>query len=155
MNIKFILNKSVTGFTSFIRHYFDPCLAAGNCTQFTDDIGNAVTNFEQLVPSLRQIFICILQSGLKLSPEQCEIAADTMKFLENNIRAEGISPEKSKSTKFLDKFKVPKTTKQVKHLIGFTQFLNYIPNLGEKLMSFYKLPKKDAVIETIEEQVKA
>ena len=150
------LNKSVTGFSSFIRHYLDPCLASGNCTQFMDDIGNSVTNFEQLVPSLREIFTCIRQSGLRLSPEKCEIATDTMKCLGNNISAEGISPEKSKITKFLDKFKMPKTTKQVKRLIGFTQFFrNYIPNLGEKLMSFYKLLKKDAVIETTEEHVKA
>ena len=150
------LNKSVTGFSSFIRHYLDPCLASGNFTQFMDDIGNAVTNFEQLVPSLREIFICIRQSGLKLSPEKCEIATDTMIFLGNNISAEGISPEKAKITKFFDKFKMPKTTKQVNLLIGFTQFFrNYIPNLGEKLMSFYKLLKKDAVIETTEEHVKA
>ena len=85
-----------------------------------DDFGNAVTNFEQLVPSLREIFICIRQSGLKLSPEKCEIASDTMKFLENNISAEGISPENYKTTKFLAKFKMPKTTKQIKRLICFT-----------------------------------
>ena len=36
------LNKSLTGFSSFIRHYLDPCLASGNCTQFMDDFGNAV-----------------------------------------------------------------------------------------------------------------
>ena len=40
-----VLNKSVTGFSSFIRHYLDPCLASGNFTQFMDDIGNAVTSF--------------------------------------------------------------------------------------------------------------
>ena len=51
---------------------------------------------------------------------------------------------------------MPKTTNQLKQLIGFTQFfLNYIPNLSEKLMSFYKLLKKDAVIETTEEHIKA
>ena len=51
---------------------------------------------------------------------------------------------------------MPKTTKQVKRLIGFTQFFRkYNPNLGEKLMSFCKLLKKDAVIETNEEHVKA
>ena len=51
---------------------------------------------------------------------------------------------------------MPKTTKQVKRLIGFTQFFrNFIPNLGEKLMSFYKLLKKDSVIETTEKHVKA
>ena len=79
-----------------------------------------------------------------------------MKFLGINISAEGISPEKSKITKFLDKLKMPKTTKQVKRLIGFTQFFrNNIPNLGEKLMSFYKLLKKDELIETTEEHLKA
>ena len=120
-----------------------------------DDIGNAVTNFEQLVPSSREIFICIRQWGLKPSPEKCETATDTMKFLGNNFSGEGISPEKSKITKFLDEFKMPKTTKQVKRLIGFTHFFRiYIPNLVEKLMSFYNL-KKDADIETTEEHVKA
>ena len=40
--------------------------------------------------------------------------------------------------------------------MGFTQFFrNYIPNLGKKLMSFYKLLKKDAIIQTTEEHVKA
>ena len=51
---------------------------------------------------------------------------------------------------------MPKTTKQVKRLIGFTQFFrNYIPNLEAKLMSFYKLLKKNAVIETTVEHAKA
>ena len=44
------LNKSVTGFSSFIRDHFDPCLASGNCTLSLVDIENTVTNFEQLVP---------------------------------------------------------------------------------------------------------
>ena len=46
------LSKSVTGFRSFIRHYLDPCLAADLCTQFMDDIGSAVNNFDQLIPTL-------------------------------------------------------------------------------------------------------
>ena len=51
---------------------------------------------------------------------------------------------------------MPKTTKQVKQLIGFMQFsCNYLPNLAEKLRSFYKLLKKDAVIETTEEHAEA
>ena len=58
------LSKSVTGFRFFRRNY-----CSGNCTQFMDHIGNAVTNFAQLVPPLREIFVCIRQSGLKLSPE--------------------------------------------------------------------------------------
>ena len=36
------LNKSVTGFGSFVIHYLDPCLAANVCTQFMDDIAAGV-----------------------------------------------------------------------------------------------------------------
>ena len=51
------LNNSVTGFSSFIRHYFYRCLASGNCTRFMDDIGNAATNFEQLVQIYRKFHL--------------------------------------------------------------------------------------------------
>ena len=54
------------------------------------------------------------------------------------------------------KLKCRKRQKQVKRLIGFTQFFrNSTPNQGVKLMSFYKLLKKDAVIETTKEPVNA
>ena len=145
------LNKSVTGFSSFIRHYLDPCLAADVCTQFMDDIGCAVSNFQELLPTLRKIFDCIRRSGLKLAPEKCEIACKSMKFLGNIINSSGISPEAAKISKFLNTIKMPQTTKQVKRLIGFVQFFkNYIPNLGEKLIPFYQLLKKDAKIQPSE-----
>ena len=64
------LSKSVTGFISIIRHYLDPCLAAGICTQFMDDIGSAVIEISQLLPNLRKIFDCIRRSGMKLSTKK-------------------------------------------------------------------------------------
>ena len=145
------LSKSVTGFSSFIRHYLDPCLAAGICTQFMDDIGSAVTEFSQLLPSLRKIFDCVRRSGLKLSPEKCEIASQSIKFLGSTFTNEGISPQAEKIRKFLKKITMPRTTKQVKRLIGFAQFFrNFIPNLGEKLISFYQLLRKGADFEAKE-----
>ena len=43
---------------------------------------------------------------------------------------------------------MPRTTKQVKRLIGFAQFFrNFIPNLGEKLIPFYQLLRKGADFE--------
>ena len=48
--------------------------------------------------------------------------------------------------KFVSKLRIPKTTKQVKRLIGFVQhYRDFIPNLGEKFLPFYKLLKKDTV----------
>ena len=112
-----------------------------------NDIGNAETNIVQLVLSLREIFICIRQSGLQLSTDKYEIATNTMKFFGDNISAERISPEKTKITETLDNFKMPKTTKQKKRLIGFTQFFhNYIFNLVETVSSFYMLLKTTIVL---------
>ena len=56
------LSKSVTGFSSFIRHYLDPCQAANICTQYMDDNSSAVKNFDELIPNLRKIFECIRKS---------------------------------------------------------------------------------------------
>ena len=39
------------------------------------------------------------KSGLKLSPEKCEIAASSIKFLGNTITEEGISPQSEKNRK--------------------------------------------------------
>ena len=62
-----------------------------------DDIGCAVNKYEDLIPNLR-IFDCLWRSGLKLSPEKCDIATNSMKFLGNVIRSKGISPQSEKIT---------------------------------------------------------
>ena len=149
------LSKSVTGFSSFIRHYLDPCLAADLCTQFMDDIGNAVNNYEEQIPTLKKIFECIRKSGLKLSPKKCKIGTQRMKFLGNVVTPQGVTPEEAKISAFLSKIKMPRTKKQVKRLIGFVQFFrNYMPSLGEKLIPFYKLLKKQIDFEITEDHHK-
>ena len=50
---------------------------------------------------------------------------------------------------------MPKTIKQVKRLIGFSQFFrNYMPELGTKLMPFYYLLMKDRELVTTEKHRK-
>ena len=150
------LSKSVTGISSFIRHYLDGWLAAGLCTKFMDDIGSAVSSFEKLIPALDAIFTAIRRSGLKVVPEKCEIATASMQFLGNVISENGSNPQSEKFTKFLAKIRLPRTVKQVKRLIGFVQFFrNFIPNLGTKLIPFYKLLKKEAKLEVDETHVEA
>ena len=117
------LSKSVTGFSSLIRHYLDGCLAAGLCTQFMDVIGSAVSSFEELIPALDAIFAAIRRSGLKLVPEKCKIATASMQFLGNVICENGITPESEKITKFLNRIRLPRTVKQVKNvLLGLSSF---------------------------------
>ena len=87
------LNKSVTGFSSFVRSYLDSCLAANLCTRFMDDIGCRVETFEQMVPTLRQIFDCLRKSGLRLTPQKCEFGITSIKFPGNTITPKGLTPE--------------------------------------------------------------
>ena len=64
------LNESMI---SFVRSYLDSCLAAKLCTLFMDDIGCGVETFEQMIPTLPQLFDCLRKSGLRLTPHKCEI----------------------------------------------------------------------------------
>ena len=70
-----------------------------------------------------------------------------MTFLRNTITSEGISPNKSKITDCLDTLKPPKTIKQIRLFIGFFQFFHsFFPKLGEKLLPFYQLLRKESDI---------
>ena len=150
------LNRAVTGFSAFVRNYLEPCLSANICTQFMDDVGCGIDSPEQLLPYLRQIFQRLRRSGLKLSPEKCIFGSEQVDFLGNVTTKEGIKPEKEKIEKFLRTLEVPKSVKQVKRLIGILQFFrNFIPNLNEHLMPFYKLLRKNVSFELTEEILNA
>ena len=138
------LNKSVTGFSSFVRSYLDSCLAANLCTQFMDDIGCGVETFEQMVPTLRQILDCLRKSGLRFTPHKCEFGMPSINFLGNKITPKGLQLENEKIQKFLNTIKLPTTVKQVKRLVGFTLFFrSFLPNQSQNLMTRYKLLRKD------------
>ena len=149
------LNKSVTGFSSFVKH-LDKCLAANVCTQFMDDIAMGVNNFDEMIPALTKIFDCLRASGLKLSAHKCEFGTTKIHYLGSTITPKGISPEADKINKFLEKIRMPETVKQVKRLIGFVQFFrSFMPNLGQKLLPFYKLLRKDVEFKTTKEHNEA
>ena len=140
------LNKSVTGFSSFVKHYLDPCLAANVCTQFMDDIAAGMNNFDEMIPALRKIFDSLRESGLKLSAHKCEFGTTKIVYLFSTITPKGISPESAKIEKFLGQIRMPTTVKQVKRLIGFVHFFrNFIPNPGQKLLPCYKLLRKENI----------
>ena len=139
------LSRSVTSFSSFMRKYLDPCIAAGRCFQYVDDVGSAANNVDELVDNLEEIFKCIARSGLKLTMKKCEFGLAKINFLGNTITEQGITPNKEKVEAFLATMKMPKNPKQVKRLIGFLQFFRaFLPNLSLTLIPFYQLLKKGA-----------
>ena len=140
------LNKSVTGFSSFVKHYLDPWLAANVCTQIMDDIAAGVKNFDEMIPALRKIFDCLRESGLKFSAHKFEFGTTKIDYLCSTITPKGLSPKSTKIEKFLGQIRMPNTVKQKKRLIGFVQhFRSFILNLAQKLLPFDKLLRKKNV----------
>ena len=148
------LNRSVTGFSAFLRIYLEPCLSANVRTQFMNYNGCGVESVEQLIPFLRLIFNCLRKSRLKVSLEKCVFGSEKVSFLGIVITIEGLQPEKEKIQKFLKTLEIQKSVKQVKRLIGFLQFINsFIPNLNELLIPFYE-PQRKIVLFEITDQIK-
>ena len=94
------LNRSVSSFSSFMRKYLDPCIAADRCFQYVDDLGTASHTVPEMISYLEEILKCINHSGLKLSMSKCEIGVEKIAFLGNSITCQGISPNREKVMKF-------------------------------------------------------
>jgi hypothetical protein len=134
------LSRSVSAFSSFMRQYLDPCIAADKCFQYVDDLGSGAMTVPELLSNVRSIFGCIRTSGLKLSIDKCQFGLEKINFLGNNITSHGISPNNVKVELFLATLKMPQTQKQTKRRIGFLPFFRaFLPNLAHKLLPFYKL----------------
>ena len=109
-----------------------------------DDIGCGVENFEQMIPTLRQIFDSLRKSGLRLRAHNCEFGMSSINILGNTITPKGLKPETEKVEKLLKAIKLPPTVRQVKRLVGFGLFFrSFPPNLAKYLMPWYKLLRRD------------
>ena len=146
------LSRSVSAFSSFMRQNLDPVITADKCFQYVDDIGIGAYDTEDMLEKLEAVFKCIRESGMKLATDKCAFGLAEIQFLGNTITSEGLTPIRQKITTFLNSFKMPKTVKQIKRMIGFFMFYKaFIPELADKLLPFYKLLKKDSDLKTTEE----
>ena len=150
------INKSLTRFSSFVRSFLHSCLAANLCTQFMDDIGCEVETFEQMIPTLRQRFDCLRNSGLLLTPDKCEFGMTSINFLGNTITPRGLIPGTEKIEKFLKTIKLAATVRQVKRLVGFVLFFrSFLAILAQNLMPWYKFLRKDVEFELQDDHLKS
>ena len=124
------LNKSVTGFGTFVKHYLDRCLVANVCKHVVDDTAAGVKNFDEMIPALRKFSDCRRESGLKISAHRCKYWTTKIDYSGSRITPQGNSHESANIKNLLRQIRMPNT---VKRLIGFVQFFrNFIPNLGRK-----------------------
>ena len=89
---------------------------------------------------------------MKLATDKCAFGLQEIQFLWNKITSEGLTPIKPKIATFLRTFKMPKSVKQTKRMIGFFNFDEaFIPERGEKLLPFNRLLKIKTDFEINEE----
>ena len=146
------LSRSVSAFSSFMRQNLDPVITADKFFQYVDDIGVGAQDLPDMLEKLSAVFTCIRESGMKLATDKCAFGLKEIQFLGNTITSEGLTPIKQKIATFLRTFKMPKNVKQTKRMIDFFNFYKaFIPELGEKLLPFYRLLKKETDFEINEE----
>ena len=96
-------SRSVLAFSSLMCECLHPVVKADQCAQCLDDIGFAAKNATNLNRNIRAVFKCILQAGLKLAIENCQLGVRQVDFLERTISPERISPQALKINYFLDR----------------------------------------------------
>ena len=131
------LSRSVSAFSSFMRAYLDPVVKADHCAQYVDDFGIAANNATDLTRSIRAVFKCNRQAGLKLKIEKGHFGVRQVEFLGRTISSEGISLQTHKIQNFLNKLRFPKSKKALRRYLGFViYYRNYFPRMAENLTHF-------------------
>ena len=126
----------------FVKHHLDPCLAANVRTHFMD-IAAGVENSDEIMPALRKVFDCLRQSGMKLSTHKCELGTTKIDYLGSTITPRVISPTSATIDKLVEQIRLPNTVKKVKRLRFVLFFRYFIPKLGQKLLPFCRILRKE------------
>jgi hypothetical protein len=78
-------------------------------------------NFEEHLLALKKIFSRLQEANLSLKPTKCEFGKGKLRFLGHIVSDKGIDPVEEK-VKIMEKFKIPKTVKEVRQFLGMTGY---------------------------------
>ena len=105
------LSRSLSAFSSFMREYLDRASKADQCAQYVDDTGIAANDTKHLCISIKTVFECFRNAGLKLSISKCHFRVKQVDFLGRTITPNGVTSQAAKVTDFLSKLRFPKSKK--------------------------------------------
>ena len=135
-----------------MRQNLDPVITAEKCFQYVEDIGVAAHDLQDMLEKLSAVSTCIRESGTKLATDKSAFGLKEIQFLGKTLTSEGLLSNKQKIATLLKTFNMPKNIKQTKGLIGFFNFYDaFILELGEKLLPFNRLLKKETAFKINEE----
>ena len=121
-----------------MREYLVRAIKVDQCAQYVDDIGIAANDAKQLCASIRTVFECIRNAGLKLTMSKCHFGVKQVDFLGRTITPSGVAPQADKVKAFLSKLIFPKSKEALRRYIEFLNYYhNYIPRLSERVSPLF------------------
>ena len=110
---------------------------------FIDDILVFSKDFDEHMQTLTDIFERLKAADVKLAPDKCSFATNSVTFLGNEITKNGIKPCVSK-TNAIDNLPIPKTIKNVRQVMGqFNFYRKYIKDYSRIAYPLYQLLNKE------------
>lgn len=110
---------------------------------YLDDIVVFSKSFEQHTTDLTKVFALIKQSGMKISPEKCAFAKQSIKYLGHIVSSKGIEVDPEKIVA-IQKMRNPKTVKEVRSIVGVASYYRkFVPNFSEKCAPLTELTKRN------------
>lgn len=126
----FGLSNSASTLQRAMEHILGSVLHKQEAFVYLDDIIIASPTFEEHIQTLTTIYEKLNEAGFKVNFDKCEFCKESITFLgfivdENGLRTD---PEKVSA---INRFKTPKTTTEVKRLIGLISYYRvFLPNLS-------------------------
>ena len=110
---------------------------------FIDDILIFSKDFDEHIQILTEVFNRLTKADIKLAPDKCSFAKNTVTFLGNTITKNGIAVCPNK-TQGIDELPVPKTIKQLRCVLGkFNFYRRYIKDFSRTAFPLYQLLNKN------------
>ena len=113
------------------------------CLIYLDDVIVYSKNFEEHVQRLDLVLERIVEAGLKLKSEKCEMLRSKVVFLGHVISEKGIEPNPDNVANILS-LSPPKTVKEVRQIVGMgSYYRRCIQNYSSVVRPLIELTKKN------------
>jgi hypothetical protein len=134
----FGLKNAPSVFQRYINKIFRDFIDEGRIKIYLDDLLLGTKTIEEHLELLAQILQRLSEYGLKLQMNKCKFACDEIEYLGFIVSKDGIRPGREK-TIAIEKFPVPKNSKEVHSFIGLCGYFRYLPRIFPLLLNPCKI----------------
>lgn len=136
-----------------------------NVNTYIDDIIIGSATFEEHIKKLDLVFNRLKIHNLKINPEKCQIAKNSITYLGFQIKDGAVYPD-NRNVKAVEDFSIPKTKKAVRSFIGlcnfYRKFIDHFADIAKPLTELTKLktpfnwsPEADLAFQKLKQRLTA